>query len=370
MAKFRQRIGDIMRRNFLGLLIVAILAAPAIADPFQYARQEITNGVHLIYRIDPVRVPVEGNVIVIEQESGLVVVDSGGSRLAAERIIDQIRHISNAPVRSLVNTHWHGDHHLGNATFLATWPALEIVAHENTIDHISGDAMDYIFESAEQLEAARPVIQSLVATGALPDGTELPDRIVEYYSNLYHDLDILSSAVEAVEIVAPTRGFSDRLVLDDPRRPVELRYFGRGNTDGDAVIWLPAQRIVVSGDLVVHPTPFGFGSYPMEWIETLRDIAALDFAYLIPGHGDVQTDTAYIEQLIALMEASRAQVAPLAESGMSLDAVREQVDLSAFQARFANGDAWIANRFNAWWVQPFVGVVYQEATGDPIVQGQ
>ena len=63
-------------------------------------------------------------------------------------------------------------------------------------------------------------------------------------------------------------------------------------------------------------------------------------------------------------------VAPLAEAGASLEEVREAVDLSDQQALFAQGDDWIANRFNAWWVQPFVGVAFQEATGEPIIQGQ
>jgi glyoxylase-like metal-dependent hydrolase (beta-lactamase superfamily II) len=153
-------------------------------------------------------------------------------------------------------------------------------------------------------------------------------------------------------------------------RPVELRYFGRGNTDGDAVVWMPEQRVVASGDLVVHPTPYGFGSYPADWIEALEAIKALDYAYLIPGHGAVQPDTAYVDQLIALMAEVRAQVGPLAEAGLSLEEVRAEVDLSAQQSLFAQGDAWIANRFNAWWGAPFIGVAYQEATGDPILQGQ
>lgn len=347
-----------------------LIASPALADPFEYDREAVADGVHLIYRVDPVRLPVEGNIVVIEQSGGLVVIDSGGSSLAAERIIAQIREITDQPVTHLVNTHWHGDHHLGNAAFVAAWPDIELIAHENTITHISGEAMDYIEASADQLEQARVSLQPLVETGALPDGTEVPAEIADYYVALYHDLDTLIEAMATIEIVAPRRGFSDTLLLDDPERPVELRYPGRGNTDGDTIAWLPQQRIVVTGDLVVHPTPFGFGSYPAEWITTLEAIKALEYDWLIPGHGAVQTDTVYIDRLIALIAEVRAQIAPLAGAGMSLEEVRAEVDLTEHQALFSGGDAWIASRFNAWWVQPFVGVAYQEATGEPIVQGQ
>jgi len=359
-----------MPRKLIIWMITGLISAGAQADPFDYHRQEVMEGIHLIYRADPMRLPAEGNVTVIEQSGGLVVVDSGGSTVAGERIIGQIREISDAPVVYLVNTHWHGDHHLGNAAFLAAWPGIEIIAHENTIPHIAGEAMDYIHEAGAQLEASRPVVEAVAGTGALPDGTEIPERIAEYYTLLAGDLDTLIGAVETIEIIAPTRSFSDRLVLDDSERPVELLWLGRGNTDGDAVIWLPEQRVVAAGDLVVHPTPYGFGSYPADWIETLGAVNALDYAYLIPGHGAVQTGTAYADQLIALMAEVRAQVAPLAEAGASLEEVREAVDLSDQQALFAQGDDWIANRFNAWWVQPFVGVAYQEATGEPIIQGQ
>jgi glyoxylase-like metal-dependent hydrolase (beta-lactamase superfamily II) len=197
-----------MSRVFFAILLGLASAASALADPFVYDRQEVVEGIHLIYRVDPMRLPAESNVVVIEQSGGLVVVDSGGSTMAGERIIAQIRQISDAPVRYLVNTHWHGDHHLGNAAFLAAWPEIEIIAHENTVRHIAGEAMDYIHEAGEQLEASRPVVDAVAATGALPDGTEIPARIAEYYTMLAGDLDELLAAVETIEIIAPTRHFS------------------------------------------------------------------------------------------------------------------------------------------------------------------
>ena len=43
---------------------------------------------------------------------------------------------------------------------------------------------------------------------------------------------------------------------------MRLRFLGRANTEGDAIAWLPRQRIVMTGDVVVSPTPFGFFSFP------------------------------------------------------------------------------------------------------------
>ena len=84
-------------------------------------------------------------------------------------------------------------------------------------------------------------------------------------------------------IVPPTETFDRRLVLVDALRPVELIHFGRANTDGDLVAWMPNEKIVASGDIVVAPTPFGFFSYPSDWIETLGKLKAMPFELLHPG---------------------------------------------------------------------------------------
>ncbi len=85
--------------------------------------------------------------------------------------------------------------------------------------------------------------------------------------------------------VAPTEVFDRSLLLADATHPVEVKFFGRANTAGDAVVWLPQQKIVFSGDIVVLPVPYGFNSYPGEWTGGLADICGLAYDVLVPGHG-------------------------------------------------------------------------------------
>ena len=166
----------------------------------------------------------------------------------------------------------------------------------------------------------------------------------------------------------PTETFTERLVLDDPVRPVELLFLGRANTDGDAIAWLPRERIVVTGDVVVAPTPYGFFSFPQDWLATIDRIKALNFAVLIPGHGDPQRDTAYLDKLAATITDIRTQVGALAAKGLSLDEVRKQADFSAQRAIFGTTPRLQAT-FEAFWLTPMVANAYREATGKPIVQG-
>ena len=118
------------------------------------------------------------------------------------------------------------------------------------------------------------------------------------------------------------------MLLDDRDQPVKLMYLGKANTDGDLVAWLPKQKIIATGDIVVSPYPYGFGSFPADWIETLKKIKALGFTTLLPGHGEPQTDTTYIDNLIAAITDIRAQVGPLAKQGLSKEEIKKKVDFS------------------------------------------
>jgi glyoxylase-like metal-dependent hydrolase (beta-lactamase superfamily II) len=136
------------------------------------------------------------------------------------------------------------------------------------------------------------------------------------------------------------------------------------------VVWLPKERVAISGDLVVNPQPYGFGSFPTEWIETLDALAALDYRYLVPGHGEVQTDATYIRHLQALIASVRDQAAVAVRGGATLAQLRERLALGDLEGVFTAEDARRKFLLKAWFLDPFTISAYKEAKGEPIVQGQ
>ena len=170
-------------------------------------------------------------------------------------------------------------------------------------------------------------------------------------------------------IVLPTETFDRRLVLADPDFPVELHHLGNANTNGDAVAWLPKQKIVATGDIVVAPAPFGFGSFSADWIETIGKVKGLGFATLIPGHGAPQSDGAYLDKLFALLTDMRAQIIPLAKSGMPLEEVRKKVDFTKAMDSFGTNPRLKAG-MQGNFIDPMTGSIYKEALGQPIIQGE
>jgi glyoxylase-like metal-dependent hydrolase (beta-lactamase superfamily II) len=170
--------------------------------------------------------------------------------------------------------------------------------------------------------------------------------------------------------VVPTEVFEDKFVLADTDAPVEIHFFGRANTAGDAIAWLPKQNVVFTGDVVVAPIPYGFNAYPGEWIGVLNKILALKPAVLVPGHGNPMRDAGYAQRLVEMLETVRSQVARLAEDkSVTNDNVGKQLDLDAARKAWTGDDAWLQRWFRNYWLNPIGSSALREARGEPVVQG-
>jgi len=342
---------------------------PRAEDGYFQETVKVAPGVWVLmeprFQIQPI-----GNVTIIEQSDGLVVVDSGGSPGAGRRIVGMIRSISRKPVKAVVITHWHGDHPQGLSEVLRAWPNARTIATRATQAHLrdpktmnSPAAPDPVAEAAfrkrgQEIASYVNRMEADAQPAEEKAGWAAAERLFNQYAR----------DMEGAVTLAPTEAFDDRLDLDDARAPAQILFLGRANTDGDAIVWLPRQRVVVTGDIVVAPFPFGFGSYPSDWIGTLAKLQAFDFKVLVPGHGAPQHDCAYLDRLSSALSDIRAQVAPLAVQGLSLDEVKSRIDTSAQVRGFVGDDPWLRRWVAEYWISPIVASAYKEAKGQPIAQ--
>lgn len=355
-------------------LCLSLLAWPLAAQPSlePYGARRIAPGVHLLSTPPEYRGAVTGNITIIEQSRGVVVIDSGLTRADGRRAVNYIRSITRLPVRALVYTHWHNDHPQGGSEFRAAWPGVRIISTAATLRTLRGERMQRYIRTHpdERIETLflNQAAGTLAMARAQQRNPELDDATRARWARMERDTRERMNAISGTYLVLPTETFTDELLLDDPVRPIRLIHPGRANTDGDAIAWLPNERIVVTGDIVVHPIPFGFYSFPGDWLQAVDRIRALDYRVLIPGHGEPQTDTVYIDRLTATLTDLRAQIGPLARQGLSLADVRTRVNWDAQRAIFGDTPR---NRllFDAYWLTPMTINTWREARNEPFEQG-
>ena len=139
----------------------------------------------------------------------------------------------------------------------------------------------------------------------------------------------------------------------------------RGNTDGDIVVWLPDDSMLITGDLLVAPVPYAFDSPMTDWITTLDAVAQLEAEVLIPGHGAVQRDRQYLRQVRALIEFTVEAVREAGESGVAYADLANAVDFSSFEAVFNGNDLEQAQAWFNYFVSPGVASAWS-SLGYPV----
>jgi glyoxylase-like metal-dependent hydrolase (beta-lactamase superfamily II) len=348
-----------MSRRLCVSLLIWVAAAPALAGGvYDLELTALRDDIYLLRRPDPLRQPVEGNVVLIVNDYDVVVIDGGGSPLAAKNAIRLIRSVTPKPVAVLITTHWHGDHNLGNQVYRATFPGLRFISHENTYQHMTGAAMSYVAKLPEELDGYIRDFESMAQKQPLD----------ERRSAMLEDLRSARRELDHVVVTPADLTFDGDLTLRHGAREIRVLHPGRANTDGDAVVWLPEEKVLISGDVVVHPIPYGIGSYPREWIATLNELNKLPYELLVPGHGEVQHDRSYIQQLIRTLTLIREQVAVSVAKGLDLEATTSALVTDSIEPAFTGDDATRAALFRAWWLKPIVRSAWLEARGEPIVQ--
>lgn len=353
--------------RLLLLLLFFLWLRPAAGQGlYELVFTEVTEDVHVASRPDVTRLPVHGNVTLIFNEADVVVVDAGASLASARQIVAYIRARTSNPVSVVVNTHGHEDHILGNQVFLEAFPGVEIVARQETHDYLaSGRVQGRVDGYRESLTRRRTTGEAEVAR--LEERGAPGDDAVIAHVRRFHEQDMLTVAEDYADIrvTLPTLTFEDRLVLRRSGRTIEVLDLGPGKSGSAAIVYLPEERLVVAGDVVVHPFPYGFARDPAGWLATLNRLAALDSDLLIPGHGAVLHGDTYLRQLIALLEFGLEAVEEAVAAGLNAETTRAQLDFSEWQERFVGLDPVLGYRFGTWFIEPFIERAHRALAAAP-----
>ncbi len=323
-----------LRTTALAACLLGCLVAPVRAQvKDSTARLErLAEGVYAIMHQDATDAWPHGNTGVIVGANGVLVIEATYLPSRARADIALIRRVTDKPVRWLVNTHWHFDHNNGASAYKDAFPGIQIVSERETAGWIELNQTWWARMSTAPGSARRASLASLeqqVAAGTDSAGAPIPAEKRRQLATAVHQRRNELAELAALRVVPPNLVFDRELRLDlGGGRQTILEDRGRANSPHDVTIYLPAERVLFTGDIVVQsPLPYTGASWPVPWIDVLRQIESIPVTAVVPGHGPVFRDHTYAAQVQALLEAVTSRVDSMARTGMTLDQIQAAISL-------------------------------------------
>lgn len=302
-----------------------------------------------------------GNSVAIIGDDGVLVFDTGNIPGSTRRQIAEIRRLTSKPVRYVVNSHWHPDHNLGNSEYRKAFPGVTVIGTTATRQGILERVPTY-FGQMKSFAPTDSLMRLRLSTGRMRDSSKMPDDVRLVWGLITRDYAEFIPEVLGAVPSAPDLLCDDSLTIMLGNRRVKVVSPGRGNTAGDTYVYLPDEHVLLTGDLVTIPGPFPSSSYFGDWIRDLDQLEALHASVIVPGHGDVQHDYAYIHLVRELLAFTRDQARSAVLRGFPLDTLQKEIDFAPFAKRFSHGDVVRSEAFKNFYPYPAVMRAYEEAS--------
>jgi glyoxylase-like metal-dependent hydrolase (beta-lactamase superfamily II) len=280
--------------------------------------QKVSTHCHVIIAKDPEPTPENqgmfSNMGFIITQKGVVVYDTGGSVQIGEMMIRQIKKMTDKPVIKIFNSHFHGDHWLGNHAFVKEWPTVEIYAHEN-------------------LHKA------------------LKEGVGEFWLGM--QARATNNATAGTVITPPNQVLKGGEVFDMGDTLIRVHYYGKCHTDADICLEVTADKTVYVADMLMvgRVANMDDGSYvgSIEGIKKLKtDTQATNY---VQGHykfGPQQADV-----YLAFLEAIYNNAVAYQKEGLTAAEMKDKIIAKMKQYRDWKGfDALIGR---------YIAIAYTEA---------
>jgi cyclase len=290
-----------------------------------YQFEKIADGVYYATSSSPMA--TGGNHPIIVNDRDVLLVDDGTTPAAARALLQDMKLITDKPVRWVVNTHFHYDHTDGNSVF---GPEVEIIGHE-FVRHAIAD-LDVVHREPFKNAISNMPIQiesfkkQLAAAKDPGERTTLEKQIAATQADL--------EELKTLKPTPPTMTYSSKMTLFRGQREIQLLFLGRGHTQGDTVVFLPKERIVCTGDLMESRLAYMGDAMFDEWITTLEALKELDFGTVLPGHGVPFHEKSLITSYQGYLKDLIVKVAELRKQGLSAEETAQKVDLTSHKGDF------------------------------------
>src|SRR5678815_5048149 len=318
-----------MKRLIVGCVVCTLFLATIAAQSRKPAGtshssnafrfNKVTEGVY--HAVGTGSLAVVGNSSVIVNDNDVMIVDDHVSPAAAWVLLEEIKTLTNKPVKTVVNTHFHYDHAHGNQIFDNT---VQIIGHEFTREMLTGG-------KASEMPLYKNYLSGL------------PGSIANLRQRLTAETDAAAKATLQTQLRAaennaasqaelkptpPNLTLRTNMTLYRGDREIQIRFLGRAHTAGDVVVYLPKEKIVITGDMRTATLSNMSDAFVNDWVTTLDELKKLDFTTVMPGHGEAFTDKAKIDYFQAYLRDVWTEVSRLKKQGVSAEEASKRADLT------------------------------------------
>jgi cyclase len=273
-----------------------------------------------------------GNSGFILLENSVLVFDTHFTPEAGQELLNEIRSVSDKPVRYVVNSHFHPDHTHGNQAFAGAQLISNYGTRQDILQKDLPSLNRTILVTTNQLENLQKQAEN----------EKNPDRRDSVHQQMKTLEDYLAT-LSKLKISAPFVVLEDFFIIQDGSKEMRLQFLGPGHTDHDIILLLPSEKIAFLGDLFFNQAiPNVQDANVLEWMKTLGKILQLDAERFVPGHGppgsrqDVMKFLTYFEDLRALVE-------PFVTRGDSIELAMQEIQLPTKYSRYRFQNFFPAN---------------------------
>jgi glyoxylase-like metal-dependent hydrolase (beta-lactamase superfamily II) len=199
---------------------------------------------------------IHGNGVAIIGTDGVFFIDTYIQFNYAEEAIRRLRQVTKLPVRYVLNTHWHNDHVMGNGVFKRRFPQCRFIAQDSTAAYMEQQIKSAVAGEAENIKSTITQLTQELKDGKRSGGAPITAAMKPFWESMLRESQEYQRQYRPEPFVTPDITFSDSLTFHWGDQTLCLIHMPQNaHSEGDVIVWIPEQRVLVSGDLVVGPTP-------------------------------------------------------------------------------------------------------------------
>ena len=327
-----------MKKIYLLLVVISacISSQKLLAQGDHLETIKITDS---IYVFKPKIDWTHGNGVAIIGNDGVFFIDTYISPLYALEAINRLKAVTKLPVKYVLNTHWHYDHVMGNYEFKLAFPDCKFIMHDSTNHFMKTQVKSVIDGDLEGTKQGMAQLLKERQERKTSNGFPITDSMLPFWDlQIQYGKELLDN-YRPIKVVMADITLNDHLTFQWGSMTLQINHLKQyAHSEGDLIVWIPQKKLVITGDIVVGPTPYETQPNAPGMVKAIQQIIDMKPSIIIPGHGVVQYDLSYLNLLKEAFTSYLREAEVAAKNNIPLKEAVAYIKLDDLDYKFTKGD--------------------------------